>query len=68
MKKKSNAVSLEFPDAMRKMAKMGAACAGINMSEYVASLVLQDASRTGIAALVSNPAQAESGEVNDGQK
>jgi len=68
MNKQKNATYLEFPQAIRRMAKMAAARKGISMSEYVADLVAQDAKETGIANLVKDAHQAEHEEVNDGLK
>lgn len=64
MHKSKNATYLEFPDAIRKMAKMGAARAGVSMSKYVADLVARNAQETGIAALVEDT-MSEGGEVDD---
>ena len=63
MNKKKNATYLEFPDAIRKMAKMGAARKGLSVSKYVTDLVARDAKKTGIAALVADDALG--GEVDD---
>ncbi|GMV27613.1 MAG: hypothetical protein AMXMBFR58_36440 [Phycisphaerae bacterium] len=43
---------LTLPEQVRRMAGMAATRAGVTLSEYVLSLIVEDCRRTGVADLV----------------